>query len=108
MKSLTALTIAIVLLLTAGYFATTTVSEQLSQGCAGGEAVNSYQNSWQDVYFFWQWWPNRDEGKSFLACVGPSHYLRYHPYDAAALALVGAGVFGYIGINDKLKEKKKS
>jgi len=108
LKSLTALTIAIVLLLTAGYFATTTVSEKLSQECARGEEVNSYQNSWEDVYFFWQWWPNRDEGKGFIACVGPATYLRYHPYDMAVLAFVGAGVAGWIGLKDQPKDKKKS
>jgi hypothetical protein len=108
LKSLAALTIAIGLLITAGYFATTTVSEQLSQDCAVGEEINSYQNSWEDVYFVWQWWPNRDEGKAFLDCIGPTAYLRYHPYDAAALALIGAGVAGYIAFNDKPKGKKKS
>lgn len=108
MKSLAALTIAIGLLITAGYFATTTVSEQLSQECAVGEEINSYQNSWDDVYFVWQWWPNRDEGKAFLDCVGSSTYLRYHPYDAAVLTIVGAGIAGYIAFNDKPKDKKKS
>ena len=108
MKSLAALTIAIGLLITAGYFATTTVSEQLSQECAVGEEINSYQNSWDDVYFVWQWWPNRDEGKGFVTCAGPSNYLRYHPYDAAVLALVGAGLAGYVALNDKPKGKKKS
>lgn len=107
MKTLAALTITIVLFIMAGYFATTIVSEQLSQGCASRGEINSYQNSWEDVYFFWQWWPNRDDGKGFVACVGPSTYLRYHPYDAAALALVGAGVAGYIGLNDKPKDQKK-
>lgn len=108
MKSLATLIIAIVLLLMAGYFATTTVSEKLSQECAASEEIGSYQNSWQDVYFFWQWWPNRDEGKYFLACVGPSTYLRYHPYDVAVLVLIGAGVAGWIGLKDKPKDKKKS
>lgn len=108
MKSLAALTIAISLLITAGYFATITVSEQLSQECASRENANSYQNSWDDVYFVWQWWPNRDEGKGFIACVGPTTYLRYHPYDVAVLALVGAGVAGYVGLTDKSKDKKKS
>lgn len=108
MKSLAALTIAIGLLITAGHFATTTVSEQLSQECASGDGVSTYQNSWDDVYFFWQWWSNRDDGKYFLACVGPSAYLRYHPYDAAALMLVGAGVAGFVAFNDKSKGKKKS
>lgn len=107
MKSLAALTIAIGLFITAGYFATTTVSEQLSQSCASGKLVRSYQNSWEDVYFFWQWWPNRDDDMGFVACVGPAGYLRYHPYDAAALALIGAGVAGYIGLNSKSKDKKK-
>lgn len=108
MKALIAISISALLLLAAGYFATTTVSEKLSQECARGEEVNSYQNSWEDVYFFWQWWPNRDEGKYFLACVGPSTYLRYHPYDVAVLALIGAGVAGWIGLKDQPKDKKKS
>ncbi len=108
MKSLVALTIAIGLLITAGYFATTTVNEQLAQECARGDEINSYQNSWEDVYFVWQWWPNRNEGKGFVACVGPSHYLRYHPYDAAALALVGAGVAGYISWQDKSKKGEQA
>jgi len=108
LKSLATLTIAIGLLITAGYFATTTVSEQLSQGCASGDEISTYQNNWDDVYFVWQWWPNRDEGKGFVMCVGPSTYLRYHPYDVAVIALIGAGVAGYIGLNDKPKGKKKS
>lgn len=107
MKSIIALTIAAALLLTAGYLAPTTVNEQLSQECARGDEVNSYQNSWQDVYFFWQWLPNRDEGKYFLACVGPATYLRYHPWDGAMLALAGAGVAGYIGLSDKPKSDKR-
>ena len=108
MKALIAISISALLLLAAGYFATTTVSELQYQECASGEAVDSYRNSWQDVYFFWQWWPNRDEGKGFIACVGPATYLRYHPYDMAVLAFVGAGVAGWIGLKDQPKDKKKS
>lgn len=106
MKSLITLTIAAALLLTAWYFATTTVTEQLSQECASVENT-SYRNTWSDVYFAWQWWPNRDGDKGFVACVGPTTYLRYHPWDAAALALVGAGMAGYIGLSDKPKSDKR-
>lgn len=84
------------------------MSEQTGQACASGDEINSYRNTWTDVYFIWQWWPNRDEGKGFIACVGPATYLRYHPWDVAALALSGAGVAGYIGLNDKPKGKKKA
>jgi len=103
LKSIIALTIAIALFITAGYFGTTTVNEQLSQSCAVGENKNTYSNSTQDAYFFWQWWPNRDAGQSFVDCVGPSSYLRYHPYDVAFLALLGAGVVGYFGLKDGSK-----
>jgi len=107
LKSLIAISISALLLLTAGYLATTTISEQQSQECASGDAADSYKNSWEDVYFVWQWWPNRDEGKVFVDCVGPSTYLRYHPYDGALLAFAGAGIAGWIGLRDKPKLGKK-
>jgi hypothetical protein len=106
LKSIIALTIAAALLLTAGYLATTTVNEQLSQECVSPYDA-SYQNTWSDVYFVWQWWPNRDDDKGFVACIGPKTYLRYHPWDGAILALAGAGVAGYIGLSDKPKKGKK-
>lgn len=107
MKSVISLSIAAILLLSAGYFATTTVSEQTGQSCAREGELTSYRNTWQDVYFFWQWWPQRDDNKGFPACIGPASYIRYHPYDAAALAFIGAGVVGWIGLKDQPKGKKK-
>lgn len=103
MKSLIAISISALLLLTAGYLATTTISEQQSQECATGDEATSYRNTWDDVYFVWQWWPNRDDDKVFSSCIGPAAYLRYHPYDGAVLAFVGAGIAGWIGLRDKPK-----
>lgn len=107
MKSLIAISFSVLLLLTAGYLAITTVSEQQSQGCSTGDEVTSYRNTWDDVYFVWQWWPKRDDDKVFSSCIGPATYLRYHPYDGAVLATVGAGIAGWVGVRDRTKVGKK-
>lgn len=107
LKSLIAISVSVLLLLTAGYLATTTVSEQQSQECATGDEVTSYRNTWDDVYFAWYWWPKRDDDKVFSSCIGPATYLRYHPYDGAALAAVGAGIAGWVGLRGSAKMGKK-
>lgn len=106
MKQIIAFTLAIGLLFTAGYFASTVVSEQLAHECASPAEVNSFRNTWRDVYIVTQWWPQRDAGKGFMACIGPSSYLRYHPYDAAILSLVLAGLTGYVGFRSELRVKR--
>ncbi len=109
MKQIIAPILAAILLLTTGYFATTVVSEQVSQSCASGDEINLYKNTWTDVYLVTEWWPKRDEGQSFIDCVGPTEYLRYHPYDLAALSFIGAGVASFIAyrFNNPQKVGKK-
>lgn len=104
MKIIIALSLAGLLLLAAIGLAQTTVSEQLSQQCSSS---TTYQNSWRDVNFVWEWLPNRDEGKGFVDCLGPAEYIRYHPYDIAFLSLIGAGVAGFIALRDDTKGPKK-
>lgn len=105
MKTLIAMSLAVLLLLGAGYFMTTTVTEKISQTCSTGEA--NYQNSWRDVYLVSEWFPNRDDGRNFLHCVGPSEYIRYHPYDIALASLLGAAVVGFIAYRSETMYTKK-
>ena len=104
MKTLIAASLAILLLFTAGFFATTTVTEKIGQTCS---SESTYRNSWRDVYFVGSWLPKRDDSKSFLQCVGPSEYLRYHPVDLAFVSLVGAVGAGLIAYRSETMDSKK-
>lgn len=41
----------------------------------------------QRVDWVWDWLANRDDGKAFVDCVGPSEYVAYRPFDLAGLVL---------------------
>lgn len=105
MKTIIAASLAVLLLVAALSLSQTTVSERMSQSCSSS---SSYQNSWRDVYFITEWWPNRDEGKAFVDCVGPAEYIRYHPYDIALLSLLGATVAGAVAYRAETTRKKKT
>lgn len=105
MKTLIAMSLAVLLLLTAGYLATTTFTTKVDQTCS---SESNYRNSWRDVYLFTQ----RDDsgGKSSIdlkSCNGPSVYVRYHPYDLVAVSLVAALGTGFIAYRNETIHTKK-
>ncbi|OGY26760.1 MAG: hypothetical protein A2Z11_02180 [Candidatus Woykebacteria bacterium RBG_16_43_9] len=79
-----------VLIATQGY------KEKTGQDCGEPSEVISRVN------WFWQWWANRDEGRYFIACVGPSYYIVYRPLDIA-----GAGILLSAGIAFTAVKKRR-
>ncbi len=109
MRTLIALGVAVLLLIAAGHFATTTVTEKIGQRCLSGEEAGmvKYANSWEDTYLVTSWLPQRNQNNSFVGCVGPSQYLRYHPVDVAAVSFLGALTAGFIAYRNETIHTKK-
>lgn len=108
MKSLVAFSVAVLGLFLAGYLTTKTITEKISQSCARGESSMHYTNSWRDTYWVGDWWQNRDDDQGFVDCVGPAEYIRYRPYDMAALSLVIAAAAGWIGYKSETIAQPKA
>ena len=104
MKTLIAISVALLLLIAAGHLGTTTVTEKTGQQCSSFEY---YQNEWRDTYWLADWFQNRDDGKNFATCVGPSQYIRYHPRDLALLSFLGALTAGFIAYRNETMHTKK-
>lgn len=79
-------TTALALLLLSVFVGTRQYKEQTGQGC--GEPTTTEER----VNWFWQWWPNRDDGSYFIQCVGPVHFVSYRPLDVAGAGILIAGV----------------
>jgi hypothetical protein len=105
MKTLIAMSLAVLLLLSAGYFATTTITTKVDQTCS---SESNYQNSWRDVYFFTQQSETGGTPSMDLRmCTGPSVYVRYHPVDVAAVSFLGALTAGFITYRNETMHTKK-
>lgn len=78
----TILVLALILLVSSVFFGSLRYVEKVNQGC-GEPTISTKRINW-----FWQWWPNRDDDKAFLQCVGPSEYISYRPIDIAVLGIL--------------------
>ncbi|MCC7543430.1 hypothetical protein IT415_01840 [bacterium] len=108
MRSVVALSAAVLLAALGVLLLRTTINEKVAQSCARGEEMNSFQSVQRDVYFVWQWLPSRDDSKSFIDCVGPATYISYRPYDGAALAWLGTVLALSVGLRDERKGNKQA
>lgn len=64
------------------FISTKEFKERTDQGC--GEQIEVIER----VHWVWQWWPNRDGNKGFIACIGPSYFITYRPFDVAAVGFM--------------------
>lgn len=109
MKTLVAISVAVLLLIVAGHFATTTVTEKIGQRCFSEDEAGlvKYANSWEDTYLITSWLPQRNQNNSFVDCIGPSQYIRYHPVDVAAVSFLGALTAGFVAYRGETMYTKK-
>ena len=90
------------------FIATREYRELTGITCYSGEFIDNHtpvDDETDRVHWFWQWWPNRDEDKAFIQCVGSGSYIVYRPLDIAGVGFVLSGGLLIIALRPRNRSK---